>query len=100
MHFIKDFNRIAIPLTAILKTTESSFTAASRVDGGGGARTESLESVDGSDTSRKILTKSKSQRKFGQLGNNINIEESKFLTSEAKETFKYLRQVFIKALIF
>lgn len=84
----------------MLKITESSFTAASGVDGGGGARTESLESVNGSDTSKKKLTKSKSQRKIRQLGNNINIEESKFLTFEAKETFKYLRQAFIKALIF
>ena len=56
-HFIKDFSRIAAPLTAMLKTTGSSIASVSRVDdneviGGGGA-------IGRSDTSRKSA-KSKS----------------------------------------
>ena len=92
--FIKGFSRIAAPLTAMLKTTGSSVTSASRVDdnevvGGGGA-------IGRSDTSRKS-DKSKSRTKSGHLGNSNNSKEHKFLTSNGRETFNRLRQAFTKA---
>ena len=92
--FIKGFSRIAAPLTAILKTTESSVASASRVDddevvGGGGT-------VGRSDASKKSA-KSKSQPKSGHLGNSSNSEERKFLTSDAREAFNRLRQAFTEA---
>ena len=85
---IKSFNRIAALLNGILKTTRSSVPSASRVDddkdiGGGGA-------VGQSDTSRKSA-KSKSQTKSGNLGNSIDLEESKFLTSDARKAFNCLK---------
>ena len=94
--FIKGFNRIAAPLTAMLKTTRSSVASASRVDddevvgGGGGGTGADSGNVGESDMSRKT-TKSKSQMKSGHLG------EPKFLTSKAREAFNRLRQVFTKA---
>ena len=89
--FIKGFSRIAAPVIAMLKTIGSFVASASSIDdneiiGGRGA-------VSWSDTSRK-LAKSKSWTKSGN-----NSEEPKFLTSEAKEAFNCLRQVFTKALI-
>ena len=87
--FIKGFSRIAAPLTAMLKTTGSSVTSASRVDevvGGGGT-------VGRSDASKKSA-KSKSRPKSGHLGNSNNSEERKFLTSDAKKAFNHLRQAF------
>ena len=92
--FLKGFSRIAAPLTAMLKTTRSSVALASRVDdnevvGGGGA-------VSRSDASRKSA-KSKSQTKIGHLENSNDLEEPKFLTSDAREAFNRLRQAFTKA---
>ena len=89
--FLKGFNRIAVSLTAMLKTTGLSIALTSRVDDdevvGGGAAVGHL------DASRKSA-KSKSQMKSGN-----NSEASKFLTSEAKEAFNCLRQAFTKVLI-
>ena len=85
--FIKGFSRIAALLTAILKTIESSVALASRVDddevvsNGGAGR---------SNTSKK-LAKSKRTKSVH------NLEESKFLTFEAKDAFNRLRQAFTKA---
>ena len=92
--FIKGFSRIAAPLTAMLKTTGSSITSASRVDddeivGDRGA-------VSWSDTLRKSAM-SKSRTKSGHLGNSNNLKEHKFLTSNAREVFNRLRQAFTKA---
>ena len=95
--FIKGFSRIAASLTAMLKTTGSSVASASRLDdneviSGGGA-------VNWSDALRKSA-KSKSRTKSGNLGNSNDLEERKFLTSNAKEAFNRLRQAFTKAPIF
>ena len=92
--FIKSFSKIAAPLIAMLKTTRSSVASACRVDDdedvdGGGA-------VSWSDASSKS-PKSKSRTKSGHLGNSNNLEERKFLTSDAREAFNRLRQAFIKA---
>ena len=100
--FIKSFSRIAALFTAMLNTTGSSVASVSRVDddeviGGGGA--VGGDAVGRLDTSRKSA-KSKSRTKSGHLGNSNNLEEPKFLTSNAKEAFNHLRQVFIKAPIF
>ena len=85
--FIKGFSRIAIPLTAMLKTTWSSITSASRVDDneivGGGATVGWLDTLRKSAKSKK--TKS---------GNNS--KEPKFLTSKTKEAFNRLRQALTK----
>ena len=86
--FIKGFSRIAVPLTAMLKTIGSSVASASRVDNdevvdGGGA-------VGWTDASRKSA---KSRRT--KSGNNSG--EPKFLTPKAKEGFNRLRQAFTKA---
>ena len=89
--FIKGFNRIIAPLIAILKRTRSSVASAFRVndnelvgDRGAVGRSDML----------KKLTYSKSWTKSG---NSNNSEESKFLTSKAKEILNRLRQVFTKA---
>ena len=92
-HFIKDFSKIATLLTAILKTTGLSIASASRVDddeivGGGGA-------ISRSDVSKKS-DKSKSRTKSGHLGNNNDLKERKFLTSDAREVFNLLRQALPK----
>ena len=90
-YFIKGFSRIAVPPTAMLNTTGSSITSASRVDDDEvvGIR----DAVGRSDVSRK-LAKSKSRTRSGN-----NLEKPKFLTSKAKKAFNHLRQVFTKALI-
>ena len=100
-YFIKGFNRIAAPFTAMLKTTRSSVVSASRVNDnevvdGGGAIGGGV--VDQSNASRK-LAKSKSRTKSGHLGNSNNLEEPKFLTFNAKEAFNRLRQAFTKVSI-
>ena len=89
-HFINGFSRIAAPHTAMLKTTRSSVTSTSRVDdnevaSGGGA--------GWSDASKKSA-KSNSWTKSGHLGNSNDLEERKFLTSDAREVFNRLRQAF------
>ena len=71
--FIQGFNRIIISLTIILKISGLSFILAFRVDenkvvGGDGVGAEGDESVNGSDASRKKLTKSqKLNEKWVQL---------------------------------
>ena len=100
-HFIKGFRKITAPFTAILKTTRSSVTSASRVGGDevvGSRGIVSRGAVGGSDASRK-LAKSKSQTKSRHLENNDNLEELKVLTSNPKEAFNHLKQAFTKALI-
>ena len=90
-HFIKGSSRIIAWLTAILKTTGSFVASASKVDDdevvGGRSAISRL------DVSRKSA-KSKNRTKSGNY-----LEESKFLTSKAKETFNRLKQAFTKALI-
>ena len=78
----------------MLKTPESSVASASRVDNnkvidGGGA-------IGRLDASKKS-TKSKSRTKSRYLGNNNDLEECKFLTSDAREAFNRMRQAFIEA---
>ena len=87
----------------MLKTTRLFVVSASGTNDNevaSGGNTESGGSVGGSDALRKKLIKSKSRIKIRQLGNNNAIGEPKFLTSEAREAFNYLRQTFTKALIF
>ena len=89
----------------MLKTTRSSVASVFRVDdnevvGGGGAIGRSA--VGWLDASRKSAkskksVKSKSRTKSGYLGNSNNLEEPKFLTSDAKEAFNCLKQAFTKA---
>ena len=77
----------------MLKTTRSSVVSASKVDGNevDGDRSAIGEDViSWLDASRKSA-KWKSWAKSGHLGNSDNLEESKFLTSNAKEVFNYLR---------
>ena len=88
-HFIKGFSRIAVSLTAMLKTTGSSIASASRVDDN--KVVSGVGAIGRLDASRKSA-KSKSQTKIG-----YNLEESKFLTSKAKKAFNRLRQAFTKA---
>ena len=52
--------------------------------------------VGRSDASRKSA-KSKSRTKIGHLDNSNDLEEPKFLTSDAKEAFNRLKQAFTKA---
>ena len=87
--FIRGFNRIAVPLTSMLKTTRSSDSPPEDDDnedvGGGGD---------------KNLSKSKKRSKNAKSGNQTHIgamEEPKFLTSKAKEAFNLLQQAFTKA---
>ena len=92
--FIKGFSKIAVSLTAMLKTTRSSVASASRVDknevaGDGRSIGADDRSVDRLNTSKKA-TMSKNQT------NNGHPEEFKFLTSGAKEVFNYLKQTFTK----
>ena len=99
--FIKGFNRIAVPLTTMLKITGSSVVSASRVDDDevvGGKGTVDRNAIGWSDVSKKSA-KSKSRTKSGHLSNSNNLEEPKFLISNAKEAFNHLKQAFIKALI-
>ena len=96
--FIKGFSRIAASLTAMLKTTRLSVTSASRVDDDevvGGKSAVGGGAVNWSDESRKSA-KSKSQTKSEHLGNSNDLEEPKFLTSDAKKAFNRLRQAFTK----
>lgn len=90
--FIKDFSKIVVPLTAILKTTESSIASAYKVDDNKivGSR-GGIRAVSRLDTLRKKLIKSKSQIKSGHLNNNNNTEKPKFLTSGAKKAFNHLK---------
>ena len=89
-------------------TTGSSVISASEIDDnkvvgdrsavGGGAISGGAVgggAVSWSDMSRKSV-KSKSQTKSGHLGNSNDLEEPKFLTSDAKEAFNRLRQAFTK----
>ena len=110
--FIKDFSKILVPLTAMLKTIESSVISTSRIDDneiisdrsavgqsaiGEGAIGRDV--VGRSDVSRKSA-KSKSWTKSGHLGNSNNSEKPEFLIPKAKKAFNYLRQASTKALIF
>ena len=86
--FIKGFNKIAAPLTIMLKTTGLSIALAFRVDD------DEVIVVGGTisrlNTSKKSAN-SKSRTKSGHLGNSNNLEEPKFLTSDVKEAFNHLR---------
>ena len=88
--FIKDFNKIAALLIAMLKTTGSSVASASRVDDN--------EIVGGGGTGR--LDASKRLAKSKKMKSVHDLEKPKFLTSKAKEAFNCLRQAFTKAPIF
>lgn len=85
-----------------MKITRLSIILVSKVDDNeivGSNTVERGGSVGELDASRKKSTKSTSQIKTGQLGNNNAIEESKFITSKARKTFNYLKQAFINASI-
>ena len=92
--FIKACSRIAAPLSAILKTTGLSVASASRV--GDNKVVDSGGAVGRSDVSRKSV-RAKSRTKSGHLDNSDDLEEYKFLTSNAREAFNRLRQAFTKA---
>ena len=84
-----------------MKASGSSDVSASRVDGNelvGGRGAVNKGAIGRSDVSRKSA-KLKSQTKSEHLGNSNNLKEPKFLTSNAKEVFNYLRQAFTKVLI-
>ena len=85
----------------MLKTIGSSVTLVFRVDGNevvGGGDVVSGDVVGRSDISKKSA-KSKSRTKSGYLGKSDNLEEPKFLISDAKKAFNRLRQAYTKALI-
>ena len=88
--FIRGFSKIAAPLTSILKSTGSSDTPWRNNDdevvGGGGDRNLSK-------SKSKMLKNAKSgvQTRLGAM------EESTFLTPDAREAFNQLRQAFTKS---
>ena len=86
--FIQGFNRIAVPLTSMLKTTGSSDLAwrdnDNEVVGGGGDRNLSK-------SKKSKNTKSGIQTRIGATG------EPTFLTPGAREAFNQLRQAFTEA---
>ena len=77
----------------MLKTTGSSIASAFRVDNNEVVDDKGV--VDQSDVSKKSA-KSKNQTKSGYLGNSNDLEERKFLISNAREAFNCLRQAFTK----
>ena len=92
--FIRDFSKIATPLTSMLKTTGSSNSPQGDDDdevvGGGGDRNLSKS---------KSKSKKSKNAKSGVQTHLSAMGESTFLTSDAKEAFNQLRQAFTKALI-
>ena len=87
--FIRDFSRIAVPLTSMLKTTGSSEKLAPKT-----FRTDDDEVVGGgggSETIRNLSRKSTRMPNIGATG------EPNFLTPDAKKAFNHLRLAFIKA---
>ena len=102
--FIKNFSRIAAPLTLILQTTDeevlsiqatenkknqNALACAGGVGGGG---------VDGDIKNLSFVIKlAKSKKPIFTKANSFGTD---FLTIGAKETFIYLRKTFTKALIF
>ena len=92
--FIQGFSRIAVPLTSMLKTTESSNLAlkelgADKVVRGG--RKANDKNLSKSKMSKN--TKSRIQTRIGATGKPI------FLTPSNKKAFSQLKQAFTKALI-
>ena len=85
----------------MLKTIGSSVASAFKVDDDGVV--DDRGAVDGDVVGRsdalKKSAKSKSQTKSGHLSNSNDLEEPKFLTSNARKAFNRLRQAFTKALI-
>ena len=95
--FIRGFNKIAAPLTLILKTIglfEESAPIALR------AGNDKVVKDDSSRTDKMVVDSSKSKNeKFQKLIRISNIKatrESNFLTSNAKKVFNHLRLAFIK----
>ena len=97
--FIRDFSRIAVSLTSMLKTTKSfddlapkAFKAnGNKVVGSGGRVDETI--VNSSKSKKSKNKKSGNLTYIGATG------EPNFLTPGTKEAFNRLRQVFIKVLI-
>ena len=92
--FIKGFNRIAAPLTSLLKTTRSSDSASkafraddNEVVGGGGRANETVVN----------LSKNNKFRNSMRVSNIRATREPNFLTSNAKKAFNHLRLAFIEA---
>ena len=86
--FIQSFNKIAAPLTSMLKTTGSSDSSQKNDD----------NEVVGGDGDRNFSKSKKS--KNGKSGVQIRlgaIEKPTFLTSDTKEAFNQLKQAFTKA---
>ena len=94
--FIRDFSRIAVLLTSMLKTTGSFEESAPRA-----FRADNDEVVGGG--SNEIIINLFKNKKFKKSTNMPNIGamgEPNFLTPDAKKTFNHLRLAFIKTLIF
>ena len=88
------------PLTSISKTTESSRLWASKI-----LKTENNEFIRGGRLTNEIVMNLSKSKKLENNKSEIStgfkvMEESIFLTIDAKEVFNYLRQMFIEALIF
>ena len=98
--FIKDFNKIAVLLISMLKTTELSEKLALRayrtgnndVVGGGDDRVDEII-VD------LFKSKNKKSKKLMYMPNIGATRETNFLTPNIKKAFNYLRLAFIEARI-
>ena len=89
--FIRNFSRIAAPLTSLLKMTKLS-DLAPRL----GANDGEVVGSDGKADNRNLSKKSKNVRSGIKTCIKV-MEEPIFLTSNAKKVFNQLRQVFTKA---
>ena len=94
--FIQGFNRIAIPLTSILKTTGLSGLSAPKA-----FKAENNEVVECSSRADKMVFKSRMlKNKKSEIWTHFGaMEEPIFLTPNTKKAFNPLRQAFIKASI-
>ena len=89
---MQGFSRIAAPVTSILKTTGSFKESASKT-----FRDDNNEVVGGGGGSETVRNSSRKSTRVPNIG---AIEETNFLTPNAKKAFNYLRLAFIKAPIF
>ena len=88
--FIQGFNRIAAPLTSMLKTTESSEESAPKT-----FRADDDEFVGGGGSRANEIVRN-SSRKSMRVPNIGATGEPNFLTPDAKKAFNQLQLAFIK----
>ena len=97
--FIQSFSKIAIPLISMLKITKLFKKLASKSFKAGNNKV-----VEGGNSrANKIvvnLSKNNKSRTLIYIPNIKAIKKPTFVTSNAKKIFNYLKQAFIKALIF